>query len=190
MTNEKNREDSLNQKPRAPQMFSRWGWVVFVLAIAVLAGGYFVWQKKGSATQSSPPPSPSPEVFQELSRFSNVFSGKILTIAPDGKSFQMAVTNFSGANLPPEFQKKEVRVNESTTFTLRAKKDPALYAEEWAVYNKKKDNSLPAPVSYGEGRITLEDLRENDEVEVGIVHRDGATIRDMTFTAASLIVSR
>lgn len=169
---------------------SHYWWLWVVLFVVVVVGGYLWWQKKEGLKQWMLPRSASPEAFQELSRFGNIFAGKILTVAPDKKSFQMEVTSFSGAPLPPKLRRKDVLMNENTKFVLRLKKNQSLYREEWAAYNKKKDNSRPAPLSYKEEKATVLDLRQDDEAEMGIVPTQGLTIHDIKFTAASVIVFR
>ena len=143
-------------------------------AIAVLAavligllGGYYLGASLEKSRVEKSRETMLREVFGNV-LFANNLSGKILEIASDKKSLTVEVSRVYGVNLPKDYQKKRILIDENTKIVLRTNKDAAVFEKE----------------------ITAGDLRVGDIISFNFLQEENVNILSAQFAAAQINVNR
>lgn len=150
--------------------------IYLVIAAIILGVGYYLGAgvEKNKAKQASE--SMLKEIFSSISFVSNL-SGKISDISSDKESLIIEVPTILGVNLPKDYQKKKIVINENTKIILRETKDIAAFEKEMAP-------ALP----YVEKEISVNDLKVGDSVNFGLQFQEGQTILTSQFTVLQIIL--
>jgi len=160
--------------------------ILIYVILAVLIGlslGYYCGVNKAEE--------PREAMLQEIfgnALFANNLSGEILEIASDKKSLTIEVSGIYGVNLPKDYQKKQILINEDTKIVLRAKKDTVIFEKETSELQEKGEMAMPLP--YIEKEIKAGALIIGDTLSFNFLQNKDTNILSTQFVAIQINVSR
>jgi len=160
---------------------------VLVAVLIGLAGGYYLGASLGKPEVEKSREAMLREIFGNV-LFANNLSGKILEIASDKKSLTVEVSGVYCVNLPKDYQKKRVLIDENTKIVLRTNKDAAVFEEEMNELKKKEEMTPPLP--YVEEEITAGDLRVGDIISFNFLQDENINILSAQFIAVQININR
>ena len=172
---------------------------LLIVIIILMAGAFFVGEYYGKAKDQAANKIARDnivkEIFGDASMLAtNSLSGKITSIAPDGKSIIVEVSSVFNVNLPNEYQQKNVLVNGDTKIVLLTQKDPQTLAEEMKEFQAQikpgKPITTPPPSPTIQTEIKISDLKAGDNVNFSFAPDPNVNILNSQFTATNISVSK
>jgi len=127
------------------------------------------------------------EIFSNA-LFNNNLSGEILKVASGEKSLTIKVSGIRGINLPSNYQKKEILVDENTKIILKIKKDAIILEKEKTELKGNEGMSMPS--SYIKQEIKISDLIVGDTINFDFLQDQNTDILSLKFIATQINVSR
>ena len=160
---------------------------VLVAVLIGLAGGYYLGASLEKSRVEKSREAMLREIFGNV-LFANNLSGKILEIASDKKSLTVEVSRVYCVNLPKDYQKKRILIDENTKIVLRTNKDAAVFEKEMNELKKKGEMTPLLP--YIEKEIKIDDLLVGDAIGFNFLQDENISILSAQFIAVQINVNR
>jgi len=161
--------------------------IAIVIAIIALGVGYYLGASLEKSRVEKSREATLREIFGNV-LFANNLSGKILEIASDKKSLTVEVPGVYGVNLPKDYQKKRILIDENTKIVLRTNKDAAVFEKE--MNELKKKGEITPPLPYVEKEIKIDDLMVGDAIGFNFLQDENISILSAQFAAVQINVNR